>query len=399
MEHKMITEKNVLNLMQSLVAIPSPYFEEEEIVGFVNDWLRGNGLSASIHEYHENKVTGFKGKNVLLELVGDTPGPTIHINGHLDTVKLCAGWTEDAYQGRLDGDKLYGLGVLDMKSGVAATMSALKEFADLHKKFKGRILASFVSVEEGPYGMGTNALIEDGLLGGVDLSITTEPSAGFTDQPFPVVCLGARGGYGLEIDVFGKSSHAAFPKAGKSAVLDAAKIICELENVDYISDPHLGSGDACVIGVESDGGACSVPDYAKIRLFWHIVVGEDTKSIHKEIEKAIDRAGVQCDWKVRFREAPSEDSKGFQPYKVSEQDPMVGSFLESVSRVCGIEPTKEYFKSIGDFNYLGSRIDAPVVIFGPEGKNFHGQDEYATLSSTVETAKVLLDFLEKTLVE
>lgn len=393
----MIDKNEVVELMKKLIAIPSPYFEEKDIMAFVKGWFEDHGLRAVIHEYHEHKITGHHGQNIVLDLSYGQPGPTICINGHLDTVKLCNGWKADPYAGDTDGDKIYGVGALDMKSGCAATMLALNEFHKNHKRFKGRILATYVSVEEGPYGMGTNALIEDGIIKDVDFSIVTEPSAGFTQEQFPTVCLGARGGYGLEIELFGKSSHAAMPREGISAALDASKVVCELEHVDYIRDEHLGTGAACVVGLSCDGGACSVPDYAKIKLFWHIVVGEDENTIRKEIEKAIERARIHCDYKINFREAPSEGSKGFMPYTVSEDEPLVKSFMKSVREICGKEPAKAYFQSIGDFNYLGSRLDAPVMIFGADGDNFHSHDEYAVISSIQKTAEVVYDFLEKTL--
>lgn len=394
----MVNRKEVVGLMEKLISLKSPYFEEEQIMGYVLDWFREKGMHASLHEYHERKVTGFKGKNVILELVGSEPGPSICINGHLDTVQLCSGWIVDPYAGYMDGDRIYGLGALDMKSGCAATMLALKAFTKNHPRFKGRIIATYVSVEEGPYGMGTNALIEDGYLDDVDFSIVTEPSAGFVGRPFPTICLGARGGYGLEIEFFGKSAHAALPRSGMSAALDAAKVICELENVEYIADEHLGTGAACVVAVESDGGACSVPDYARIQLFWHIVVGESEETIIKEIEKAVARAEIQCSYKINFREAPSEGSRGFMPYTVEEGDPFVASFIDSVVSVCGTEPARAYFQSIGDFNYLGTRLNAPVVLFGAEGENFHSHDEYATISSITGTAQVVYNFLVKELV-
>jgi len=394
----MISQNEVSELVKKLIAIKSPYYEEERIMEFVENWFRKNGMEPRMHEYHEDRITGFKGKNVIVELEGSRPGPTICVNGHLDTVKLCSGWTVDPYAGCVDGDRIYGLGALDMKSGCAASMLALKHFSGEHKDFKGRIIATYVSVEEGPYGMGTNALIEEGYLKGVDFSLVTEPSAGFVGSSFPTVCLGARGGYGLEIEFFGKSAHAALPQNGKSAALDAAKVVCELENANYIADECLGTGVACVVAIESDGGACSVPDYAKVRLFWHIVRGESEETIVREIEKAIGRADIRCSYKISFREAPSEDSRGFKPYTVDEEDPFVAAFIDSVEKVCGSEPAKAYFQSIGDFNYLGSRLGAPVVIFGAEGENFHSRDEYATISSIVKTAEVIYDFLKKELV-
>ncbi len=393
-----IKKEETTDLLLDLVAIESPYFEEEKIMAYVLEWFNKNEINAFLHEYHEKKVTGFKGQNVVVEMIGQTPGPTICLNGHLDTVKLCNGWTKNPL-GERDGDRLYGLGALDMKSGCASTMLALKAFSKNHKNFSGKIISTYVSVEEGPYGMGTNALIEEGYLDNVDISIITEPSAGFTGQPFPDVCLGARGGYGLDIEFFGVSAHAATPNLGINAAEAASKVIGELKNVEYIEDPNLGKGDLCVVAVNCDGGACSVPDYAKVKLFWHIVVGEDEATITAEIEKAIERADIDCTYKINFREAPSEGSKGFLPYTITGEEPLSKTFLETVSSVCEKAPSRSYFQSIGDFNYLGSRLNAPAIIFGAEGNNFHGSDEYVTLESVYKTAQVIYAYLEKVLCE
>ena len=390
-------QDEVLELTKKLISFESPYFQEAEIISYVHQWFHDNGLPVKIHEYHEDKITGHKGQNVIVELVGQAPGPVICLNGHLDTVKLSGGWTKEPFGGDVEGDKMYGVGSLDMKSGCAATMVALKNFASSNKPFKGKILATYVSVEEGPYGMGTNALIDEGIIKDVDISIVTEPSSGFTQIPFPVVCLGARGGYGLEVEFFGESAHAAFPKEGKSAALDAARFIQEVENIDYIEDEFLGKGAACVVAVASDGGACSVPDYAKVKLFWHIVVGEDEETIKKEIVKAIQRGKVESEYKISFRDAPSEGSKGFMPYVVDRDNSFVETFYKSVHSVCNKDPETAYFQSIGDFNYLGSRIGAPVIIFGPGGEGFHGDNEYVKMSTVKETSDVIQDFLEKVL--
>ncbi|MCK9444491.1 MAG: M20/M25/M40 family metallo-hydrolase [Tissierellaceae bacterium] len=391
-----INREYITNLLMDLVSIESPYFEEDKVMDYVYDWFIEKDIDVFVHHYHESKITGFKGKNLIVDLKGNKPGPTIHLNGHLDTVRLTSGWTKNP-KGEIDGDKLYGVGALDMKSGCAATMVALKAFVENHKDFSGRIISSFVSVEEGPYGMGTNALIEDGYLENIDISIVTEPSAGFSGNTFPDISLGARGGYGIEIDLFGKSSHAATPEMGISAAKDAAKVICELDNVEYIKDPYLDKGDVCVVGIECDGGACSVPDYAKIRLFWHIVVGENQKTITKEIEKAIKRAKIESDYNIRFREAPSEDSRGFMPYTITGNEPLAKEFIELVEETCQEKPSLSYFRSIGDFNYLGSRLNAPAIIFGAYGENFHSGDEYVDLETVVKTSRTIYKYLEKIL--
>jgi len=396
--HEKITPNEVIFLMKELISRPSPYFFEDAIMDFTHCWFIENGMKAYIHEYHETKITNFRGKNVICEITGEKNGPVICINGHMDTVNLCNGWSKDPYEGVVEGDRIYGLGVLDMKSGCCASMLAIKMFHELHKSFNGKIITTFVSDEEGPYGLGTNALIEEGLLKDVDFVIIAEPSAGFNNRSFPDVSLGARGGYGLEVEFFGKAAHAAQPSAGINAAVDAAKFMCELENIDYIEESSLGKGIACVIAIESDGGACSVPDYAKVKLFWHIVIGENEKTIEKYIVDAIKRANIKSTFKISFRDAPSDGSKGYMPFLVPRQDYFVATFLESIKVICDNEPSISYFQSIGDFNHLGSRLNVPAIIFGAEGANIHGADEYATVSSIVKTANIIYDFLVKVLI-
>lgn len=387
----------VIKLLKELVAIDSPYFEEEDIIEAVRQLFEAENIPAAVHTYCEEKITGFHGKNLLIEAKGGQEGPTIHLNGHLDTVKLCDGWSKNP-GGEMVDDRFYGVGALDMKSGCAAAIVAVQKFLKTYKAFKGRLLLSLVSVEEGPYGMGTNAMIEDGLLTNIDYSIITEPSAGFTGHAFPTMCLGARGGYGLTVGFYGKSAHAADPQKGISAALDASKFVAELENINYVEDDKLGKGAACVVAIDSDGGACSVPDRAAVKLFWHIVRGESPQTIEAEIKKALNRAAVKCRYEICFREAPSAGAKGFMPYVTEENNPYTRDFAQAVRDMTGEEPNISYFQSIGDFNYLGTRVGAPALIFGPDGENYHSADEYVQIDTVVQTAEILYRFLEKTMV-
>ena len=392
-----ITSFEVIKLMKELISIPSPYYFEDAIMNFTYQWFIKNDITAFIHEYHEPKITNFKGKNVICEIIGEIGGPTICINGHLDTVNLCNGWSKNPYVGMVEDDKIYGLGALDMKSGCCSSMLALRKFHELHTEFTGKIIATFVSDEEGPYGLGTNALIEEGLIKDVDFIICAEPSAGFNNRSFPDVSLGARGGYGVEVEFFGKASHAALPKLGINAAVDAAKFMCELEKIDYTEGLFLGKGVACVIAVESDGGACSVPDYAKVKLFWHVVMGENEKEIESYIVDAIKRTNIESTYRIAFRDAPLGCSIGYLPYIVPAQNHFIATFLESIVDVCNCDASISYFQCIGDFNHLGSRLNVPVIIFGAEGEHIHSPDEYAAISSIVKTADIIYDFLVKVL--
>ena len=386
-----------IEILSDLIKIESPYFQEDKIMDHVSGWLTKAGIQNKIQEYHEAKVTDFKGKNVYCILDGGRPGPTIYLNGHLDTVLLCNGWKHDPYGAEIENGNIYGLGALDMKGGCAAIMSAIKAFNDDHKKFNGKIIASFVSDEEGPYGLGTDAVIASGLTDNVDVSIVTEPSAGFSKGKFPNICLGARGGYGIVMEFYGKSAHAANPHLGVNAAVEAGKMMASLKDIKFKKDKYLGEGCICVVSVESDGGACSVPDYAKVKLFRHIIPGETKATIIQELEDVIKNAGVSCKYKISFRDAPSEGTEAFLPYTIPEDNEYVKLFKDSCKDVTGEDASITYFQSIGDFNYLGTRINAPCIIFGTEGENYHSNDEYTTLDSLTKTSAILYDYLERLL--
>ena len=77
-------------------------------------------------------------------------------------------------------------------------------------------------------------------------------------------------------------------------MVDAAKVVTELERIEYVEDPHLGKDSYCVVEMHPDGGACSVPDYAVIKLFRHIVQGEGPDTIGRENDEAIQALPDAC---------------------------------------------------------------------------------------------------------
>ncbi|MGV8145389.1 MAG: M20 family metallopeptidase [Alkaliphilus sp.] len=394
---KIINKKNTISLLKDLVSIHSPYFHELPILDYIHKWLKSRDLPAEHHYYEEEKITKFKGANIIGKISNGKDGPTILLNGHVDTVNICEGWARNPLEPKLEGNKLYGLGSLDMKSGVCAIMLALEAFKETKQDFNGSILYTFVSDEEGPYGLGTNSIIEDKIVKDVDVAIVPEPSSGFTGIDFPCVCLGARGGYQYDINLHGNSAHAATPELGLSAIKDASKLIIELENTHLIEDEKLGKGSICIIGITGGGQACSVADKATINIFRHIVKSEDKDTIRKEVKEAALKAGIQCDYEIRFREAPTKGSDGFMPYTVDEEDHYAKVFLETVEGTLSKKANISYFSSIGDFNYLASRLNVPTIVFGPSGQNFHGADEWVNVEDVVDTAKVIYNYLSELL--
>ncbi len=393
----MFSQKEVVELLKDLISIHSPYFKEDNIIEYVYNWFKEKKIPIEYHHYHDTKVTDFMGKNLIGSFGDKKDGPVLLLNGHLDTVNICNNWTSDPLKAVVSDNEIYGLGALDMKSGVTSIMMAVKKFYENHKSPKGKVIYNLVSDEEGPYGLGTNAIIEDGLINDADVAIIPEPSSGFTGRAFPCLCLGARGGFGYKIIFYGKSAHAANPEKGISAITDAAKVIVELEKTKKITDEDLGKGSTCIIEFSGTGDACSVVDKAYVRIFQHIVNGESKDTIRKEIADAVNRADIKSEYEIVFREAPSKDSDGFMPYTVSKDNEYTQSFIKSIENITGVEPEISYFSSIGDFNYIGSRLNIPTFVFGPDGERYHSNDEYVKINTVVDTTNVIYDYMVRIL--
>jgi len=389
---KEINREKVEELISALVKIPSPWFEEQEITEFVNSYLKKINLEPWLHKISEQKMTKFEGHNVIAE-VGNNNGPVILLNAHMDTVKICSDWKRDPFGAEVEGNKLYGQGALDMKSGLAAAMVAIELLKGIEDKMQGKVLFTAVVDEEGPYGLGTDALIRDGITDSCDMAIVTEPAAAFAPKGVknPCLLIGARGRYLYEIKIKGKSAHGAMPYLGVNALVDASKIITALEEMTLGSHPFLGEGSLCVLKIEGGGETISVPDKSRILADRHVVVGETEEQVKKEAEEVIEKLNLKSEVMVGFRDAPYPEVKGYGSYITSKDHILVREFENSFSELTGQKPVLSSFMSIGDFNYLGdkSRANLPTIIIGADGDNVHSPEEYVDLEDATTITRVL----------
>ncbi len=188
-----------------LCAIPSPIGEERALCDAVQARLAGLPLAAPVRRYGDSLVVP----------VTRGRGPRIALAGHLDTVR-----TENG-PARIDGDRCFGAGASDMKSGLAV-MLELVEKRDLAKLGCDLTLV-FYAREEGPFAENElgPVLAEDPELGGVDLAVCLEPS----DNKLHLGCMGS---LHATVTFEGKTAHSARPWEGENAITKAAYILAKL---------------------------------------------------------------------------------------------------------------------------------------------------------------------------
>ncbi|WP_256302081.1 M20 family metallopeptidase [Haloarchaeobius salinus] len=380
-----------IDLIQSLVRIESPYFQEDEIGEFVYGWLDDRGLDPEYHSVSEPEITDYEGRNVLVRLSGSDPdAPTLMLNGHMDTVELVDEWTEDPLSGRIEDGRLYGQGAADMKAGLAAAMVAVATLSEADVDLAGDVVLAAVVDEEGPYGLGTDQLLRDGIADDCDMAVVTEPGPILDGEgrENPTLYLGARGRFLYDIEVRGTAAHASTPDAGRNAVVAAGQLADALSKMPVGSHPLLGEGSVCPLSIDGGGETLSVPESCRLLVDRHVVPGETRESVLADAEEVVAELGLDADVSVGLREVPHADAR-YGPYVFDEHEPLVQGLAAATRTVTGESPSLGYFRSVGDFNYLGHRAEVPTVIFGPDGDQIHGAGEWVDLDETVDVARVL----------
>jgi acetylornithine deacetylase/succinyl-diaminopimelate desuccinylase-like protein len=203
----------LLELTNKLISIPS-YVDkktnEKEVGEFVFRYLKQFPFLTNIRK---QKVEDGR-FNVV---ASDGFAPKLLLCGHLDTVEP-RGWKEqNPFNPHLKGNRLYGLGSMDMKAGIAAILTALKGF----KKTKGLMLLFYCDEEYDFKGMEKFAQ-EYGNRIKPKLAVCAEP----TDLK---IWNGARGIIKVSFDVLGKTAPASRPDKGKNAILGL------IESVSYLT--------------------------------------------------------------------------------------------------------------------------------------------------------------------
>ena len=384
-----IDHDETISLLQDLVRIRSPYFEETEITEYVHDWLDSRGLDPELQPVSEPSITEFEGHNVLARLRGTDPdAPTLLLNAHMDTVQLVEAWEEDPLSGRIEDGRLYGQGACDMKGGLAGIMVAFDALSTVD--LAGDVLFSAVVDEEGPYGLGANQLIRDGITDECDAAIVTEPGPILAQENIenPALLLGARGRFLYDISVTGEAAHGSQPAKGKNAVVDAGRLADALTGMDVGTHEKLGDGSVCPLKIEGGGETLSVPESARLLVDRHVVVGETEDVVRTDAEAVAESLDLDSDVDIGFREAPAPDVR-YGPYVTDADDPLVGALRTGTRSVTGDDPEIGYFSSVGDFNYFGHRADLPTVIVGPDGENIHGAGEFVYTDEVVEVARIV----------
>jgi len=261
-------------------------------------------------------------------------GPSVVLAGHFDVVR-----TQHDGPARIEGEKIYGAGAADMKSGLAVMIELLKDSAagTSVRRWKARPTFVFYEREEGPYlenGLG-DLLEKFESLRSAALAVCLEPSSN-------VLQLGCMGSLHGRVEFKGRTAHSARPWQGENAIHKSAGFLGRLADrapVDVVIDELLYREVMSATMAEGGRGRNVVPDGFSLNVNVRFAPGKTVDDAERELRAVIaDEAELTV-----IDRSPSA--------LPSRSHPMVRA-LEAMPEIKGVEP-KQAWTDVARFASVG----------------------------------------------
>lgn len=373
---------SVIKILKKLISIPSylnSNTNEKKISDFVYSYLK----SFPYLRVKKQKVS----KN-RFNIIAETSGtPNLFLAGHLDTVEPKQGWSRDQLNGVIEKNKLYGIGSLDTKSGVAAILDSLNDFNNISN------LNLFFYCDEEYDFKGTKKFISNYRKKIGNFAVFTEP----TDLR---IWSAHRGIIEIYFSVLGESGHAANLKSGKNAIDGIYNLLNNLKKwMENFSDPVLGSPTLNIAYLR--GGLYQEKKKNLIKL------GKQGNNIADFAETVIDIRPT--DKKLNAKKIISQIKKylktnqyKFFNYSIRHDFGSLNTDTRKITRIEKIIKNNlgkaEYLnpsnKGYGDGQLIAEKFGIPVIYLGPKGKNAHGVDEWVDINSVKKLRKIFSDIIK-----
>jgi succinyl-diaminopimelate desuccinylase len=326
-----------------------------------------------------------------------TGRPVLGLYFHVDTVPAAPGWATNPLCLTRDGDRLIGLGAVDMKGTIAAVLLALRAANTIGLPLGYDPTLLFCTDEEGGLYPGVRHLAEQGLLEGHILN--------FNGMAAPRIWAGCFGLFTLLVRVHGRTLHASEARhsgAGANAIEAALPILNALATLKpqiakrtsaLPAPPHATGPLAAQLDISAaHGGQCGgqIPSLFEILVCRRYAPEENFETARAEIENAIAEAapGAKVEVVLAGHLMPTSDPTG----------PHWRRWQEALSAGFGYAPD-EFAKwgatSCSDFGWVQKTGMQEILLTGlvRTDSQVHAPGEFTTLADIVALAKSVLAYL------
>jgi succinyl-diaminopimelate desuccinylase len=363
-----INEEEIVKFTQDLVKTRSVLGNETAVSRLVKEKLSEHGIESELFGKDEKRQG-------IIARIGEGEKKII-LNGHLDTVPEgdADKWKFPPFEARVEGDKLYGRGAYDMKSGLAAAVFA---FINLSKqKLNGEVILGLVHDEESGKHTGTKEFLEKLRS---DACIVAEP------MHKGEIVIGSRGILRLEASVKGETAHTGnLRHKGINAIQKASKFIQELQKLKPSYNEHPLFPEPRITPSIIQGGIAQniVPDLCKVTIDCRLSYGQNKENLLETIHNLIETIKKED----KDFSADVDVLAYVPPVIADEKEKIIVSSLKAFQEE-GIKPELNVSGGVTDasiFNMEG----IPSVVFGCEGDGAHKENEFVLIPSIPKAVRV-----------
>jgi acetylornithine deacetylase len=370
-------------LTRAMVAVPSvnPCLEEggageEALARQCGGWLGEWGYDVELSEVAPGRW------NVVAKGGGNS-GPSLILNGHLDTVGV-EGMTCSPFSGSLKDSRVWGRGACDMKGGLGIILATAAALA--REEHPGELVVALTADEEHA-SVGMQAFSET-------ISETIEgPAAAVVCEPTNLAVMPAHKGFlWVNAEFRGRAVHGSRPDEGVDAILHAGHFLAALSGLEarlrgremhpLLKYPSFHAGT-----IEGGSAPSVYPHRCKLVLERRTLPGEEPQAIMDEFR------GVLEELRERTQGLDAElTAELFRPgTEVPVESDLVQGLLAAIE-VEGLERRVEAMTAWVDAAFL-NEADIPAVCFGPGSiAHAHAAEEWVPVEEVVAGARILTRF-------
>jgi succinyl-diaminopimelate desuccinylase len=318
--------------------------------------------------------------------------PLLCFAGHTDVVPPgpLEEWQSDPFTPTERAGLLYGRGAADMKSGLAAMVTACEAFIGRHPAHRGSIAFLLTSDEEGPSVDGTRRVVEvlRERREHIDWCVVGEPSS--EERLGDTVKIGRRGSLSGRLTVRGVQGHIAYPHRAENPIHAFAPALLELTTKVWDQgNAHFQPTTFQVSNLNAGTGAPNViPGELKARFNLRFSTEQTVTTLQHTVEEILKRHGVRytLDWFI----------SGL-PF-LTEPGTLSAAVGRTLEEVLGVTPRLSTGGGTSDGRFIAP-LGAQVIELGVVNSTIHKANECVRVEDIERLARVYERLLERLLLE
>ena len=377
---------NELQLAKELIRFPSITPIDAGVMKFLEKKLKKIGFKTKILEFKEK---GFHPVKNLYARLG-TKTPNFMFAGHLDIVPPgnINDWTVNPFKPSVKNGHLIGRGANDMKSSVAAFVSAVNIFLSKNKKFDGSISLLITGDEEGDAINGTRKVVEylKKRKEKINFCLVGEPTN--PNKLGEMIKIGRRGSLTGNLIIFGQQGHVAYPQRANNPSTIIVKILKEIKDINFdrgTKDFQPTNLEVTKINIDNTADNV-IPKSAEATFNIRFNNKHSSNTLKKKLNKIFNRITKKnkSSFKIIYR--VSGEAFLTKPNKTTF---MVQNIIKKITK---IKPKLSTTGGTSDLRFI--KDISPGLEFGLVGKTMHKVDEAVSLKDLKNLKKIYLRILE-----